>query len=143
WKGLKPGIGASLSAGFVPEGLKSAYGSRVNAGFGVFLTLRPAAMMMHADHGAGEATPDHSEHTGAPAVDHSQHTMPAKPSAPAAAGGGAPSERPAEPRLPVIDAERVIDPVCAPTMHTAKALKATYQGRHGALRRPLCRVSRE
>jgi hypothetical protein len=45
WKGLKPGIGASLSAGFVPERLKSAYGSRVNAGFGVFLTLRPAAMM--------------------------------------------------------------------------------------------------
>jgi YHS domain-containing protein len=45
WKGLKPGIGASLSAGFVPKRLKGAYGSRVNAGFGVFLTLRPAAMM--------------------------------------------------------------------------------------------------
>jgi hypothetical protein len=49
WNGLKPGIGASLSAGFVPEGLKSAYGSRVNGGFGVFLTLRPAAMTRHAD----------------------------------------------------------------------------------------------
>ena len=46
WRGLKPGVGASLSAGFVPERLKPAYGSRVNTGFGVFLTLRPAAMMM-------------------------------------------------------------------------------------------------
>jgi hypothetical protein len=48
WKGLKPGAGVSLSAGFVPERLKSAYGSRVNFGLGVFLTLRPAAMTMHA-----------------------------------------------------------------------------------------------
>lgn len=53
WKGLKPGVGVSVSAGFVPEGLKSAYGGRVNGGFGVFLTLRPAAMMMHGDHQAG------------------------------------------------------------------------------------------
>jgi hypothetical protein len=51
WKGLKPGVGVSVSAGVVPAGLKSAYGRRVNAGFGVFLTLRPAAMMMmHAGH---------------------------------------------------------------------------------------------
>jgi len=42
WKSLKPGIGGELSAGFVPESLKSLYGSRVNAGFGVFVTLRPA-----------------------------------------------------------------------------------------------------
>ena len=127
WKGLKPGIGASLSAGFVPEGLKGVYGSRVNAGFGVFLTLRPAAMMIHGDHGAGAAAPDHSQHAGAPGVDHSQHTMPAKPSAPAAVGG-APSERPAgEPRLPVAEAERVIDPACAASIDLAKAPKATYQ----------------
>ena len=51
WRGLKPGVGASLSAGLVPERLESAYGSRVNAGFGVFVTLRPAAMM-HETHGA-------------------------------------------------------------------------------------------
>ena len=44
WNGLKPGIGVSASAGFVPIGLKSAYGGRVNAGFGIFLTLRPAMM---------------------------------------------------------------------------------------------------
>ena len=47
----------ALSAGFVPEALKSAYGSRVNMGFAVFLTLRPAAMMMmhrgHMHHGGG------------------------------------------------------------------------------------------
>jgi hypothetical protein len=50
WRGLKPGVGGTLSAAFVPEGLKTAYGSRVNLGFGVFLTLRPAALMMHGGH---------------------------------------------------------------------------------------------
>jgi hypothetical protein len=50
WRGLKPGVGGTLSAAFVPEGLKTAYGSRVNLGFGVFLTLRPATMMMHGGH---------------------------------------------------------------------------------------------
>jgi len=44
WEGFKPGIGASVSAGFVPQSLEAAYGSRVNAGFGVFATFRPAAM---------------------------------------------------------------------------------------------------
>lgn len=44
--GFKPGVGAALSAGFVPKPLEPAYGSRVNAGFGVFVTLRPAAMRM-------------------------------------------------------------------------------------------------
>ena len=42
WNGLKPGVGAGLSAGIVPESLKSLYGSRTNFGFGVFLTVRPA-----------------------------------------------------------------------------------------------------
>ena len=46
WKGLKPGVGAAVSAGFVPRRLEDAYGNRVNAGFGVFVTLRPAAMTM-------------------------------------------------------------------------------------------------
>ena len=41
WQGLKPGIGAGVSAGIVPESLKSLYGHRVNIGFGVFLTVRP------------------------------------------------------------------------------------------------------
>ena len=46
WNSLQPGLGASISAGVVPQALQSLYGSRVNVGFGVFLTLRPAAMMM-------------------------------------------------------------------------------------------------
>jgi hypothetical protein len=43
WNGLKPGIGAALSAGFVPRRLEPAYGHRVNTGIAVFVTLRPAA----------------------------------------------------------------------------------------------------
>src|SRR5262249_402170 len=43
WKGLTPGVGASASAGFVPRALDSPSGGRVPPGFGVFLTLRPAA----------------------------------------------------------------------------------------------------
>src|SRR5207244_2859699 len=39
--GLQPGLGASVSAGVVPERLQPVYGNRVNVGFGVFLTLRP------------------------------------------------------------------------------------------------------
>ena len=42
WNGLKPGAGVSASGGLVPSALKSAYGGRVNFGFGIFLTLRPA-----------------------------------------------------------------------------------------------------
>jgi hypothetical protein len=41
WRQLKPGLGAALSAGFVPQRLESAYGHRVNTGFAVYLTLRP------------------------------------------------------------------------------------------------------
>ena len=48
-------MGASLSAGFVPKHLEPVYGSRINAGFGVFVTLRPAAMMMHGGIGAAGA----------------------------------------------------------------------------------------
>ena len=46
WRGLKPGIGASLSLGVVPAELAAAYGRRANAGFGIFVTLRPAAHPM-------------------------------------------------------------------------------------------------
>jgi YHS domain-containing protein len=130
WNGLKPGVGMSLSAGFVPEGLKSAYGSRVNGGFGVFLTLRPAAMMMPAGHQAGGGAADHSGHAASPAVDHSQHTAPsqAAPSRPAAHEAPAAAPAPGgEPRLPVTEAERVIDPNCAATIDRVNAPKATYQ----------------
>jgi hypothetical protein len=55
WNSLKPGIGGSLSASVVPNALRAVYGGRATLGFGVFVTLRPAAMMMsgtdpHAGH---------------------------------------------------------------------------------------------
>ncbi len=43
--GLQPGIGASVSAAFVPEALQPRYGG-VGVGFGVFLTVRPGAHQM-------------------------------------------------------------------------------------------------
>jgi YHS domain-containing protein len=55
WNGLQPGVGGSVSAGLVPDRLRSLYGSRVNVGFGVFLTLRPAAMKMAAGNDAAGA----------------------------------------------------------------------------------------
>jgi hypothetical protein len=39
---MQPGIGIGVSAGVVPPSLKPAYGRRVNMGFGIYLTLRPA-----------------------------------------------------------------------------------------------------
>ena len=53
-KGLRPGIGATMSSGIVPVALKAVYGSRANAGVGVFLTLRPAAMTTRPPASAGE-----------------------------------------------------------------------------------------
>ena len=44
--GFAPGIGAGLSAGFVPHSLSSAYGGRVNVGFAVYLTVRPGGRGM-------------------------------------------------------------------------------------------------
>lgn len=41
WNGFKPGVGAGISAGIVPESLTPHYGSRINVGFGIFVTLRP------------------------------------------------------------------------------------------------------
>jgi YHS domain-containing protein len=101
----------------------------VNVGFGVFLTLRPGAMTMHAEHGGAPGTMDHPPTPTAPAVDHSQHAMPKeKASAHAPGGATAPAEHgPGEPRLPVVEAERVIDPACAATIDLVNAPKATYQ----------------
>jgi len=55
WNGLQPGLGGSVSVGVVPERLQPLYGSRINVGVAVFLTLRPAAMMMHGGRGAASA----------------------------------------------------------------------------------------
>lgn len=46
WKRLTFGAGAEASAGFVPQQLEPAYGGRVNPGFGVYLTVRPAMHQM-------------------------------------------------------------------------------------------------
>ena len=42
WNGMQPGLGAGVSAGIVPRSLEMDYGRRVNFGFSVFVTLRPA-----------------------------------------------------------------------------------------------------
>lgn len=55
-RGMKPGIGVTASAGFVPDSLRPFYGRRVNPGVGVFVTLRPAMMPM-VSAGAGAAPP--------------------------------------------------------------------------------------
>jgi len=57
WNRWQPGVGGTVSAGFVPDQLQAAYGGRLNVGFGVFLTLRPAAMTMMMTHGAQGAAP--------------------------------------------------------------------------------------
>jgi hypothetical protein len=54
WNGLQPGLGGSVSAGLVSQRLQPLYGSRVNLGFGVFLTLRPAATTMAHDAQRGQ-----------------------------------------------------------------------------------------
>lgn len=46
WRGLKPGIGAGLSAGIVQKPLTPFYGRRFNLGFGVFVTVRPGSSGM-------------------------------------------------------------------------------------------------
>jgi hypothetical protein len=56
WRGIKPGIGLTASAGFVPTSIESFYGSRVNPGVGVFITLRPAMLSM-VSAGAGARAP--------------------------------------------------------------------------------------
>ncbi|PYR72510.1 MAG: hypothetical protein DMF87_27835 [Acidobacteria bacterium] len=53
---FKAGLGAALSAGIVPSALKTAYGSRVNPGVGIFLTVRPAAMAMGTTTARGSAS---------------------------------------------------------------------------------------
>jgi YHS domain-containing protein len=56
--GSKAGLGAEVSAGVVPGELRPVYGSRLNLGTGVFLTLRPRATTAaaHAGHTPGAAT---------------------------------------------------------------------------------------
>jgi hypothetical protein len=66
WNGLRPGIGATVSAGIVPASLERVYGGRANAGIGVFLTLRPPASRVSQAAQPAASPVDHSQH-GAPA----------------------------------------------------------------------------
>lgn len=142
WNGLKPGLGVTASAGFVPASLKPVYGSRVNAGFGVFVALRPAAMtMMSMAHPSGMPAAAPMDHSKMPMdqaktpMDHSKMKM-GEP-APSGAKSGAKPEsgrKPdtptaGDPKLPVVATERVIDPACAKTIDLVNAPRATYQGK--------------
>jgi YHS domain-containing protein len=137
WGGVSPGVGVTASAGFVPRALESVYGSRVNRGFGVFVTLRPALMNMATPSArAGASAP--GQPSAAPAShEHPPATTGPPPSSPAPpAAGREPATRPApapapagDPRLPVIPAERVIDPVCAQTINLTTAPRGTHQGK--------------
>jgi YHS domain-containing protein len=129
WMGLKPGLGVSASAGLVPNSLKGVYGSRVNAGFGVFLTVRPAAMTM-MQHSPGAAMP------GAAPMDHlkmkmpeHEHSAPAQTAPPKAPAATAKPPVPGDPRLPVLPVERVIDPACADRIDLTNAPRATHEGK--------------
>lgn len=46
WRGLVPGIGATVAASVLPRALAPRYAGRVAPGAGVFLTLRPAVHRM-------------------------------------------------------------------------------------------------
>ena len=109
-------MGASVSAGFVPERLKPLYGSRINAGFGVFVTMRPAAMTMHQGHAAANAP-----------VDHSQHTIrQPTPSAPPPGAAQQPAGRTMVMVQTALDAAKL---TCSPHIDPKEAPKATYQGK--------------
>jgi hypothetical protein len=44
--GAQVGVGGLISAGLVPEALRTVFGSRVNVGYGVVFTIRPARHQM-------------------------------------------------------------------------------------------------
>jgi YHS domain-containing protein len=107
WQGLKPGVGASVSAGFVPERLPAIYGSRINPGFGVFVTLRPAAMTMQSSPTLS-ATPQ------------------ATPSGQAAGAGPKPAGRAMVMVQTALDAAKLI---CAVRIDPKEAPSTTFQGK--------------
>lgn len=145
-RAVKAGVGFTTSAGFVPEDLEPAYGSRVNPGFGVFVTVAPSAMQRPMMPSGPDAAAQGAQHehqhakpeTGATAPTEHAHPAPGiKPPGsaprPATRGKPEPSAAPApttgEPKLPVLPAERIIDPDCAQTIDLTRAPRATYQGK--------------
>jgi hypothetical protein len=72
--GLKPGIGAAVSESIVPADLRPFYGSRLNAGFAVYVTLRPAVMMhMDQEHSPTEQEEEQFLNGGTPPPSPTQH----------------------------------------------------------------------
>lgn len=122
WNGLKPGVGISVSTGIVPGSLRRFYGSRTNAGLGVFVTLRPAAMRMSVPQPLGAGRPS------TPPIEAASPARAAEP-APRREAGKPEASDAGDPRLPVIPAERIIDPACARTIDLTNAPRATYQGK--------------
>jgi YHS domain-containing protein len=119
-RGFQPGFGLSVSASVVP-------------GFGVFMTVRPAAHDMRVA-AAPASTDTHTAHamppfTASPRAPAATAPLPAARAPAREAGGAADRGAPDDPRLPIIPAERVIDPACAATVNLANAPRATYQGK--------------
>lgn len=133
WRGLTPGVGLSASAGFVPSRIEAVYGSRINMGLGVFLTVRPSAMRM-AGMSSSPGMPAHGEPT-TPTTMH-EHPAAGAPSSPPRSPVRAPDREPgalerraSDPKLPVVPAERIIDPACANTIDLPNAPRASHQGK--------------
>jgi YHS domain-containing protein len=133
---MVPSIGAGLSVSFVPDRLRPFYENRASVGFSVFFNLRPVAMSHQTDH--EKHAPSAQPGAVAPTPPTGHEHPPPKPGPPPAASAPPrerkPETRPtpspaAEPTLPVLPAERVIDPACEKTIDLAKAPRATYQGK--------------
>lgn len=120
WKGLKPGVGATLSMSLVPSALDTVYGNRASFGVGLYVTLRPAAMQ-----GMHTAQPSATKPPPAPAAadPHAGHAMPKTQQEPAPAGGKPAMKREKPGRM-----ERQMDPVNGLMVDPATAPKTTYQG---------------
>jgi YHS domain-containing protein len=135
---MVPGIGASLSVSFVPDRLRPFYEDRASVGFSIFFNLRPAAMSGQTGHQKHEPAAQPGAIAPTPSAGH-EHPAP-KPGPPPPASPSTPERKPAarppstpapagEPALPVLPAERVVDPACEKTIDLVKAPRATYQGK--------------
>ena len=143
WNGLKPGVGFTASLSFVPDALEPFYGKRVNPGVGIYLTMRPAAMLMGMGSRAGAAAAPPAAPAPVPAPAHQHMGASHAPDAakPAAAQGhdhaamSSAAQKPAAaaPAAPAPAASKIAeDPaklVCAPAIDPKKAPATTYKGK--------------
>ena len=68
--GLSPGVGGSASLGFVPDRLEAVYGRRVNPGFAIYVTLRPASHQMQPAAGTGGRQHEQQSNGGPARLEH-------------------------------------------------------------------------